>query len=194
MEIDAKTVLYRVLEEMGKERIESEVVSSPASIPGMVREILSACTAALRPYDYDKEKIHSDLVVALMHYLLSVCMIQAERKVEYDHDTILDVVIPSVKQLRTDPGRALLLVFPKRLERGSIEEQIRAVRRAQPNAENLWLVFGGYSQAIDSLTAFSRYVPDEFAGGQLRPLSSLIDDIRSFLEAKKIKSFRIFRT
>lgn len=195
MEIEAKSVLYYVIEKMGKERIESEIVSTPANVPKIIREIFSTTVKALGPYEYDREKVHSDLVVALLHYLLSACLIQADRKLEYDKGLTLDVIIPSAKQLRSDPKRTLLLAFPKKMTPESIKSYTDELQKVQPSRENIWLIFGNYDEElISSSKEFKTYVPDDFAKGSLKPLSSIIDDIKLFLESHKIKSFKIFPT
>jgi hypothetical protein len=171
------------------------MVSTPSNIPKIIKDIFSASMTALRSYDYDKEKVHSDLVVVLMHYLLTACVIPSERKVEYNKGLILDVVIPSTRQLKTDPKRTLLLVFPKKSEPASISAQTDSLLKVQPNKENVWLVFGHYSDELISVCeGFKRYIPDDFSNEALKPLSSIIDDIKLFLDVNKIKSFRIFPT
>jgi hypothetical protein len=106
---------------------------------------------------------------------------------------MLDIVIPSARQLRTDPKRTLLLAFPKKTDPASINAQIDTIRRIQPNKENIWIVFGHYNdELMTPCKEFSTYVPDNFVKGSLRPFSSIIDDIRLFLDVNKIKSFKIF--
>lgn len=193
MEIDAKFVLYSTIEKMGRQSIESKIVSAP-DVHTIIRDIFSGCMKFLSSsaHDYDEEKVHHDLVVALMHYMLSACLIQAERKVEYDNLT-LDIVIPSAKQLRADPGRTLLLAFPEKAEPAHINARTTVLQRVQPMKENIWLVFGHYNDSlVNSCRNFKTYVPDDFAEGQLKPFSSIIDDIKSFLEVNKVKSFKIF--
>ncbi len=195
MEIDAKAVLYHIIEKMGRENVESEIVSTPSNIPRIIRDIFSTSMTALSSYDYYKEKVHSDLVAALMHYLLTVCLIQAERKVEYDKLLTLDIVIPSARQLKTDPKRTLLLSIPNKTEPASINARTDALQKVQPNKENIWLVFGHYNnELISACKEFKTYVPDDFVKEPLKPLSSIIDDIKLFLETNKIKSFKIFPT
>jgi hypothetical protein len=188
MEIDAKFVLYSVIEKMGRENIES--IASMPSVKKVMQEIFASCMNFLRSYAYDREKMHADLVVALMHYMLSTCMIQAERKVEYEKLT-LDIVIPSAKQLKTDPQRTLLIVFP---DVAQTDTQMDSLQKIQPYKENIWLVFGNYTDELMNVRSFRTYVPDDHAKEHLQPLSSIIDDIRSFLEVHKVRSFKIFPT
>lgn len=194
MQIDAKTILYDTIAKMGKQRIESEIISTPSNVPKTIRDIFSRSMSALQEYGHYEEKVLSDLVAALMHYLLTISLIQAERKLEFD-GLILDVVIPSAKQLRTDPKRTLLLAFPEKIDRTSIDARTSALEKVQHDKERIWLIFGHYNDELASICKdFRTYVPDEFTKGSLRPLSSVIDDIKLFVEVNKIKSFKIFPT
>jgi hypothetical protein len=195
MQIDAKTILYDTIAKMGKQRIESEIISTPSNVPKTIRDIFSRTMSALQEYGHYEEKVLSDLVAALMHYLLSICLIQADRKVEFATGLTLDIVIPSAKQLKTDSKRTLLLAFPEKIDRTSIDARTSALQKVQHDKEKIWLIFGHYNDELASICKdFRTYVPDEFTKGSLRPLSSVIDDIKLFVEVNKIKSFKIFPT
>ncbi len=190
MQIEAKSILYGVIEKLGKERIESEIASAH-NTSEIIKNIFSACMSALRQYDYDKEKLHTELVVALMHYLFTVCLIPAQRKFEYDN-MIIDLVIPSARQLKKDAKHALTITIPQNLEQSSINAQTNALKKVQPNKENIWLVFGHYSDELISVcNEFRTYVPDDHVKEPLKLLSSIIDDIKLFLKVNKIKNFKI---
>ena len=195
MEIDAKEILYSTLTKMNKNKLESTVVSNPSQIPLLIREIFNGCVQSLGSrMDYDKTKVHGDLAEALMHYLLTVTMIPSERKVKYDSDIEIDLVIPTLKQLKTDPKRALVISFVKSLDRNYISTHIERLVRAQPSKNNIWLVFGHYPDITEAFEGFNVFVHDDSAKKPFKPLSSIIDEIKIFLEINKIKSFKIFRT
>ncbi|MGH9921884.1 MAG: hypothetical protein ACRD38_03950, partial [Nitrososphaerales archaeon] len=145
MEIDAKEILYSTLTKMNRSQLESTIISNPSQIPLIIKQIFNGCVQLLSSRtDYDKTKVHGDLVEALMHYLLTVTMIPSERKVKYDSDIEIDLVIPTLKQLKTDPKRALVISFLKSLDRNYTSAHIEKLLRAQPNRDNLWLVLGYY--------------------------------------------------
>ncbi len=193
MEIDAKEILYAALEEIGKEKVESSIVSVTSEVSTVINQIWSKCVQSLNSYkDYDRAKVHGDLAESLMHYLLTITMIPSERKVKHNNIEI-DIVIPTVKQLQTDPKRTLVIAFQKSLATNDVDAHIQKLVKAQPNRDNIWLVFGYHDNVIDSYTEFVAFLPDD-SKGQFKPLSSIIDEIRQFVETNKIKSFRIFRT
>ena len=191
MGVESKSVLYDVIDKIGRERIESEIANTHNTAE-IIKNIFSACMTALRQHDYDKEKVHTELVIALMHYLFTVCLIQAQRKFEYNNDLTIDLVIPSSRQLRKNPKHALTITIPKKIDQSSNNAQTDALKEIQPNKENIWLVFGHYSDELMSMCKeFRTYVPDDYVKEPLRPLSSIIDDIKLFLEVNKIKNFKI---
>lgn len=193
MEIDAKEILYSIINEMGKEEVESKISSDPSQSPILIKNIHTKAVALLNSYtDYDKAKVHGDLAEALMHYLLAVLMIPSERKVVCDGIDI-DLVIPTVKQLKFDPRRALVLFFPKRLDSDYIRNKTSNLSRAQPNMANIWLVFGHYNDTVaDACKGFTVFVHD--VNTPFRQFSGIINEIKKFVETNGIKSFKIFRT
>jgi hypothetical protein len=195
MEIDAKEILYSTLTKMNRNKLESTIVSNPSQIPLIIKQIFNGCVQLLGSRtDYDKVKVHGDLAESFMHYLLTVAMIPSERKVKYDSDIEIDLVIPTLKQLKTDPKRALIISFLKYLDQNYINTHIEKLLKAQPNKDNIWLVFGYYPNVTYPLEGFTVFVHDDSVKKPFKPLSSIIDEIKLFLETNKIKSFKIFRT
>lgn len=196
MEIDIKEILYSTIAKMGRGRIESTIISDPSQIPSIIKEICSKCIALLSSQtDYDKPKIHSDLIEALMHYLLTLTQIPSERKVKYDNDIEINLVIPNLKQLKADPQRTLVISFPKSLDADYINKLENTLLKAQPQKGNIWLVFGYYNDIIaDLCKGFTVFVQDDLVQDPFKPLSNIINEIKLFIETNKIKSFKIFRS
>lgn len=192
MVLDAKEILYSILKEMGKDKIESEIVSNPSQIPVIIREIFSRCVNSLQT-NVDRQKMQSDIAEALMHYLLTVIMLPSERKIKHG-DIEIDLVIPHGKQLHDDPQRALVIFFPKSVKMDDINARLNKLLKTQPNKSNIWMVCGYYDDILHSFNEYTIFVQDDFADKSLKPLSSIIDAIKYFVEKNKIKSFRIFPT
>lgn len=193
VEIDVKDILYSVLNEMDTKRIESRIVSDPTQIPSIIQETCARCFRMLSSYrNYDTVKIRGELIEAFMHYLLTNLMIPSERKVSYDNMEI-DLIIPNLKQLQTDPKRTLLIYFVKSFDENFIM-QFEKLSKIQPNKYNIWLVCGCYDKMLDSYKEQPIFIYDDFANESFKPLSSIIDEIKLFVETNKIKGFRIFRS
>lgn len=195
MEIDVKGILYSTITKMDEGRIESTIISDPSQIPSIIKEICSKCIALLNSKtDYDKPKIHSDLIEALMHYLLTLTQIPSERKVKYDNEIEICIVIPNLKQLKVDPQRTLVISFPKSLDADYINEHTNKLLKVQPQKSSIWLVFGYYNDIIaDLCKGFTVFVQDDLQI-PFKPISCIIDEIKLFVETNKIKSFKIFRS
>ena len=121
-------------------------------------------------------------------------MIPSERKVKYHNDLEIDLVIPTLKQLRFDPTRTLVISFEKNLDTNIINMHIDRLLKVQPNKTNIWLIFGNYYELPDLCKGFTVFVQDDFVKEPFKPLSSIVDEINAFVETNKIRSFRIFRT
>jgi hypothetical protein len=192
MVLDAKEILYSILREMGKDKIESEIVSNLSQIPFIIKEIFSRCVNSLQT-NADRQKMQSDIAEALMHYLLTVIMLPSERKIKHG-DIEIDLVIPNGKQLHDDPQRALVIFFPKSIKMDDINARLDKLLKVQPKKSNIWMVCGYYDDTLHSFNEYTIFVQDDFADKSLKPLSSIIDAIKYFVEKNKIKSFRIFPT
>ena len=195
MKVDAKEIFYNVLADMDKDKIESTIVSKPSQVPSIIKEIYSRCMKLLNfQTDSVKFRIYGDLNEVLIHYFLSITMIPSERKVKYHNDLEIDLVIPTLKQLRSDPTRTLVISFGKNLDTNIINMQINRLLKVQPNKTNIWLIFGHHLELPDLCKGFTVFVQDDFVKEPFKPLSCIVDEINAFVETNKIRSFKIFRT
>ena len=195
MEIDAKEILYSTLAKMNRSKLESTIISNPSQIPSIIKAVFDGCIQSLGSRtDYDKTKVYGSIAEAFMHYLLTVTMVPSERKVKYDSDIEIDLVIPTLKQLKTDPKRALVISFLKSTDANYIRMHMEKLLRAQPNKNSLWLVFGHCLDVTYPLEGLTIFVNDDSAKQPFKPLSSIIDEIKLFVETNEIRSFKIFRT
>ena len=168
-EVDGKAILYRAIDEI--EDIDLLANKEPSYA---IDKILSL---VMKDSYRDAYK---DIVTALLHFILAKAMIPSQRKVEVDDHTI-DIVIPSIKQLRDDPSKAIIIQIVDSL---SID-----LTSIQPIKDNIWLVLVNNSlleyykdYKVYTLTPQSNY----------KPLKDIIHDIRSFLSKNNINNFKIF--
>ncbi len=121
------------------------------------------------------------LATGILHYVLTRAMIPSQRKVEF-RGAEIDVVVPDLKTLGADPGRALVLFIPADRDRGAAAGRMELLRRAQPEARNIWAVLPG-----DMGLGCRTYVVSA-DGGSFRGIA---DDIARFAAEHGHGGFRI---
>ena len=120
---------------------------------------------------------------ALLHFLLTMAMIPAERKIVVDNIDI-DILIPNSKNLKTDNEKALIIHFLKN-KKENINDTIRKISEIQKNKNNIWLVS---SKDIESnhntfiVSSSSLSVNDDCAERPIYPFSEILIKINEFLK------------
>ena len=192
MKVNAREIFYDILVDMDKDKIESTIILKPSQIPSIIKEIYRRCIKLMDFHtDSVKFSIYGDLNEILIHYFLSMAMIPSERKIKYHNDLEIDLVIPTLKQLRIDPTRTLVISFEKNLDSDIINMHINRLLKIQPNKNNIWLIFGNYCELPDLCKEFTVFVQDDFMKEPFKPLSCIVDEINAFIEKNKIRSFKI---
>lgn len=188
--IDAKALLYSIIDRLGRDNLRRIMISDSR---GAVSTLIHSCIDELRSNGADDADTIMSLVTALLHYLLTEFMIQSERKVIVD-DTMVDIVIPSMRVLRSNPENALV-IFLARSE-DTLVQRLERIYMLQPERKNVWIVTPDATNA-GSIRALSStdgriYVIDEDADPPAYlPLSAMIDDIREFMGSRGIRPFNI---
>ena len=121
---------------------------------------------------------------ALLHFLLTMAMIPAERKIVVDNIDI-DILIPNSKNLKTDNEKALIIYFLKN-KKENINDTIIKISEIQKNKNNIWLVS---SKDIESKhntfivsSSSSSSVNDDYAERPIYPFSEILIKINEFLK------------
>jgi hypothetical protein len=185
---EVKQVLYSVIEEVGKQKIQTEITSDIKSSQEHIDLIMSKCIARLAPEsiddsdDYIYGTIVATLSEALLHFMLTICTLPSERKITIKNDLVLDVVIPSLQSLKAKPEKSVIVQIIK--EKVDLNK-ISLLESLQPNHKNIWLV----SAKPLSTTKYTTYhvLPD---AGLNNKYSNIIIDIDNFLKETGDKSFR----
>jgi hypothetical protein len=175
---EIKQILYSVIEGIGKEKIQAETASSIESSQKYIDIIMTKSIrriASESRHDYD-ETI-ATLCEALLHFMLTICTLPSERKIQVKKDLLLDVIIPSLESLKRKPDKSIIIqIIRKKIELNKISQ----LEFLQPNKENIWLI----SAKPLSTTKYKTYsiFPYEY--------SNIIIDIDNFLKETGDKSFR----
>ncbi|MDP8886502.1 MAG: hypothetical protein M3M91_01785 [Thermoproteota archaeon] len=176
MGADIKDILYSVIDKIGKEKIQIEVNSEIEISEKRCDEILEECKK-LMGSGMSEESL-ADLCEALLHFLLTASLLPSERKVNLE-GIELDLVVPSLKMLKKDPDKALVLQIIRENEELAELERTKSM---QPNDENLWLV---------SARKLDTHHKNYYVGSSLFPYSRIIIDINAFLVRKGNRGLKL---
>jgi hypothetical protein len=180
----AKQILYKTIEEIGKETIQADISSNINSSQRYIDIIMSQCITRLT---VELEGNTSDIITAtlgeaLLHFMLTISTLPSERKVAVKDGPTLDIVIPSMAVLRRDPNRSIIIQFIK--DKRADLKKARELEVLQPNTGNIWLV----SSRPLSIPKYIDYSISPAHGSHR--YSNIIVNTDKFLRDVKDKSFR----
>src|SRR5918999_2817170 len=180
----AKQILYKIIEEIGKETIQADISSNIDSSRRYIDIIMNQCITRLTSelVGNVSDIITATLCEALLHFMFTISTLPSERKVAVRDGLTLDIVIPSLAILRRDPSRSVIIQFIK--DKRADLNKVRELEVLQPNPENIWLV-SSRPLSIPKYIDYSMF-PDH---GSHR-YSNIIVNTDKFLRDVKDKSFR----
>ena len=181
-----RQILYSEIEDIGKEKIQAKINSSIKSSQKYIDKIMSECITKLTYKSNDNDHYNitiATLCEALLHFMLTICTLPSERKVQVKNDLILDVIIPNLQSLKIKPDKSIIIqvIKDKRMDLNKTSQ----LEFLQPNHENIWLI----SAKPLSATKYTTYTVFPKNSG-LHNYSNIIIDIDNFLKETDDKSFR----
>ena len=179
-------MLYSIIDEIGKEKIQSDVTSGIGLSRQYMEMIMDKCEKRIEAAD---EETLVSFCEGLLHFMLTACTLPSTRKVQINN-TDIDIVIPSLQTLKKSPNKSLLIQISKEVN-GIKQAEINDIVRFQPNSKNLWIISKrplsiGYINYIVQPEANSLPSPER------RSYRDIIVDIHKFLEETGDKSLRFF--
>jgi hypothetical protein len=190
---EIKQTLYSVIEdEVGKEKIQTEITSDIKLSQTYIELIMSKCIAKLDSELNDDDDVDdyfyaifvATLSEALLHFMLTICTLPSERKIAIKNDLALDVIIPSLQSLKAKPEKSIIVQFIKeKMDLNKVSE----LESLQPYHKNIWLISAKPNSLTTKHTTY--YV---LPNAELdNKYSNIIIDIDNFLRATGDKSFRL---
>lgn len=173
---DIKDILYSIIDKIGKEKIQIEVNSEIEISEKRCDEILEECKKLMGRGMSEESLV--DLCEALLHFLLTASLLPSERKVNL-RGIELDLVVPSLKMLKKDPDKALVIQIIRENEELAELERTKSM---QPYDENIWLV---------SARKLDTYHKNYYVGSSSFPYSRIIIDINAFLVRKGNRGLKL---
>ena len=186
---EIKQILYSVIEEIGKEKIQADVAlnieSSQKYIDIIMRKsIRKIVVSSKSTVDYgggndDDDETIAALCEALLHFMLTICTLPSERKIKVENDLVLDIIIPSLQSLKIKPDKSIIIqIIKEKMKLNKISQ----LEFLQPNKESIWLIS---AKPLSKITKYKTY--SVFPNNQY---SNIIVDIHNFLKETSDKSFR----
>ncbi|HEY6884868.1 MAG TPA: hypothetical protein VI278_12625 [Nitrososphaeraceae archaeon] len=176
---EIKQILYSIIEEIGKEKIQSEITSSFEASQKYIDVIMrKSVTKIASESNDDHDDTIATLSEALLHFMLTISTLPSQRKIQVKNDLVLDVIIPSLQSLKIKPDKSIIIQIIKNNSDLNIISQLKFL---QPNEENIWLIS---AKPLSALTKYKTY--SIFSNGY----SNIIIDIYKFLKETDDKSFR----
>ena len=109
------------------------------NMSGVIRDIVSACHLDAAGSGLPYGQAMGVLATSIIHYALTISMIKSMRKVRYEKVDI-DVAIPDVKTIRSDPKQALVIYIAMTDDWQQIRADLESVLAIHPERANVWAV------------------------------------------------------
>ena len=140
---------------------------------------MNKCVARLIPSELssDHDRVIGALSEALLHFMLTISTLPSERKIRLNNELVIDVVIPNLRNLKTNPSKSIIVQF---IKQGPELNNVSKLQFIQPNHENIWIV--SYRPLSDVKYKTYSIFPDSY--------SNIIIDIHKFLKQTGDNSLR----
>ena len=129
-----------------------------------------------------------------MHFVLTMSMIPAERKISVDGIAI-DILVPNSKNLKDDNDKAIIIHFFKDKDE-NIDEAIAKLSKIQKNKNNIWIVSSKKINNLNLNTFIvllpSIYSNNDYDNNFNYPFSEILIKIDEFLKNINYSGLKIF--
>lgn len=158
--MEIKDILYDIINEMGIKNIRFLLNNDIRNSKDIIKNLYKNFDSSLKDRDIilnyissipkserisnsndEFEKIFVASSEALLHFLLTAAVIPSERKISYKN-TELDIVIPNLRVLKTNPSKAIVMLFDKE-NLNNTKMKINEIKKGNSlnwSLSNLWLV------------------------------------------------------
>ena len=175
------SVVYDAINEIGKNKIRSDVTSNIKIADKYMHIILNKSSKHLG------YRLNSDSLITmyeiLLHFMLTACTIPSQRKAHISNFTI-DLIIPSLKTLSGRPNDAIIVQFIRsNQDKTTIDEILSSLKLKTENL-NVWLITTMDLRSKDTIRVIK-------LSEQETCWSHIISDIDTFLNERRDKSFRL---
>jgi hypothetical protein len=177
-----KDILYQEIANISEDVIQLEISKNNSS--KIISQIISKCTTKIQKISTSFDEDLGIFAEGLMHYLLTVSLIPSQRKISKNNVEI-DIVIPDILTLNSNPKDSLIILFPKSKNENMIKKRISELERIQPIKENIWVVLHHNLQLKNQTYLIQN---DD------NSLKKILDDINKFYSSRKQSKLKIMKS
>ena len=177
-----KDILYQEIANISEDAIQLEISKNNSS--KIISQIISKCSTKIQKISTSLDEDLGIFAEGLMHYLLTVSLIPSQRKISKNNVEI-DIVIPDILTLNSNPKDSLIILFPKSKNENMIKKRISELERIQPIKENIWVVLHHNLQLKNQTYLIQN---DD------NSLKKILDDINKFYSSRKQSKLKIMKS
>ena len=173
-----KDALYANIDDIGQEHIHKLMLDG--KFAELFERIFETTISNLDGInEYEK---HGIVAESLTHYLFTEMLIPSQRKISFKN-TELDMIIPSVAQLKKNSNNTILIFFAKTSSIDEIKQRIQKIKMIQNSDSNIWVISKDDIQ-IPQITYMTKK----------ESFSKFLKDTQTFVKTKEIGKLNIFKT
>ena len=173
-----KDALYAKIDDIGQERIHKLMLSGKFS--ELFEKIFETTINSIDGInEYEK---HGIVAESLTHYLFTEMLIPSQRKISFKNIE-LDMIIPSIAELKKNTDNAILIFFVKTSNINEIKQYVQEIKMIQNSDSNIWVI------SKDDIQ-----IPQITYTTKKESFSKFLKDTQTFIKTKKINKLNIFKT
>ena len=173
-----KDALYANIDDVGQERIHKLILNN--KFTELFEKIFETTINSLDGInEYER---HGTLAESLTHYLFTEMLIPSQRKISFKNIE-LDMIIPSIGELKKISDKTILILFAKTSNIGEIKKRIQEIKMIQNSDSNIWVISKNSIQ-----------IPQTTYTTKKESFSKFLKDAQTFVKTKKINKLNIFKT
>jgi hypothetical protein len=175
------SVVYDAINEIGKHKIRSDVISNIKMADEYMKSIFNSSTEQFI------NKLDGNSLIniyeILLHFMLTACTIPSQRKVKISQLTI-DLVTPNLHVFLRNPDDAIIVQFIRSDKDMTTIDELVSLLKFKAEDLNMWLITTLDLHVTDTTQVIN-------LSGSKVDCSCIIRDIDSFLKERRDKSFRL---
>ena len=177
-----KDILYQELSNVTENKIQLEISKNNSS--KIISEIVSKCYPKIQEISLNIDEDLGVFAESLMHYFLTIAIIPSQRKVLLK-DIEVDIVIPDLRTLQSNPKNSLIIAFSKSKNKNLVKNKILELEKIHTVKENIWLI------SHEDLELKNRTYKIK---NNSNSLSKILDDINEFYSSRKQNKFKFIKS